>query len=1010
MGRREPLAIDIRALERALRRSVAGTVGFDAGSRALYATDASNYRQVPIGVVVPRSIDDVVATVAACRRFGAPVLPRGAATSLCGQCCNAAVVIDMTRHLDRIVEVDPGRKLARVQPGVVLDDLRARAERHRLTFAPDPSTHSHNTLGGMLGNNSCGVHSLMGGRTSDNVVELDVLAYDGTRLRVSTLDRLTAASGRGGEIGSRLTALRDRYAPLIRERFPDIARKVSGYALDELLPENGENVARSLVGSEGTCAIVLEALVRLVDSPPGRALVVLGYADVFHAADHVPDILAHQPIGLEGIDDRLIDDMKAVDLHEEDLGLLPDGRGFLIAEFGGADRDAARDKAERAMQALGKVQNAPSMKLYDDPKQERRIWQVREAGLGATAHVPNKAITWEGWEDAAVAPDKLGGYLREFRQLLDTYGYDGDLYGHFGQGCVHTRIDFDLQSRPGIEKFRAFLDDAADLVVRHGGSISGEHGDGQSKAALLGRMYGSELLDAFREFKSIWDPDWKMNPGKVVDAYAPDENLRLGARHVAPKPITFFKYPDDDGSFARANLRCVGVGACRSQRGGTMCPSFRATRDEKHSTRGRARLLFEMLEGDVLEDGWRDDAVKDALDLCLACKGCKGDCPVKVDMATWKAEFLAHYYAGRLRPPRAYAFGLIDVWARLAARAPALVNLLAGAPLTSDFAKALTGMPRERAIPRFAPRTFRDGFAPRAGDARPHALLWTDTFNNHFHPETLHAAAGVLDAAGFAVRLPPRALCCGRPLYDFGMLERARRYLRATLDALDGEIARGTPLVVLEPSCAAVFRDELRNLFPDDARAARLAAQTFSLAQFLLGKAPGFEPPRLAARALVHGHCHQKALVGMDADTRLLEALGVEVEAPDSGCCGMAGSFGFEREKLAVSMAVGERVLLPAVRAAPVETLIVADGFSCREQIAQSTERRALHLAQVVQLALAGKPLAVPAEAPLERERKRSQRRATARLAGWSALALGAVVAWRALRAGTPSAPPRIRS
>lgn len=950
------------ALAAELRRSIAGEVRFDDGSRALYSTDASNYRQVPIGVVIPRTIEDVVETLALCRRHGAPVLARGGGTSLAGQCCNVAVVLDFSKYLNRLVELDPGNRRARVQPGIVLDDLRDAAEKHHLTFGPDPATHNHCTLGGMIGNNSCGVHSVMAGKTDDNVEELEVLTYDGLRLRVGAtgeeeLQRIIRSGGRRGEIYGRLRDLRDRYAPLIRERYPNIPRRVSGYNLPYLLPENGFHVARALVGSEGTCVTVLEATVRLVHSPQARTLVVLGYPDVYTAGDHVPEILRHGPLGLEGIDDVLVEAMKRKNLHPRGVALLPPGRGWLLVELGGESRDEADAKARRLMAELGKQPDAPSMKLFADPAEAKRVWKVRESGLGATARVPGEPDAWEGWEDSAVPPEKVGGYLRELRKLFEKYGYRCTLYGHFGDGCIHTRIDFDLVTAPGIEKYHSFIHEAADLVIRFGGSLSGEHGDGQSRAELLPKMFGEELMEAFRAFKSIWDPEWKMNPGKVIDAYSAVENLRLGTSYHPPDLKTHFRYPgDDDGSFARAALRCVGVGECRRMHGGTMCPSYRATGEEMHSTRGRARLLFEMLQGDPLEAGWRDEHVKEALDLCLACKGCKDECPVDVDMATYKAEFLSHYYKGRLRPRSAYAFGLIYWWARLASHAPGLANLFTQAPVLRGLAKALAGAAPERRLPAFAPVPFKKWFLRRPAAAALRGrriLLWPDTFNNYFHPETAQAAVEVLEAAGYDVSVPAVSLCCGRPLYDFGMLGLARRQLRQILGALEDDIEAGTPIVGLEPSCVAVFRDELINLFPEDQAAQRLSRQTFLLSEFLAQESDHLALPRLRRKAIVHGHCHQQAVLRMDDMERVLRDLGLDVEMIDSGCCGMAGSFGFEAgERYEVSMKVGEQVLLPAVRQAASDALIVASGFSCREQIAQATGRRALHPAQVLLMAL----------------------------------------------------------
>jgi Fe-S oxidoreductase len=691
---------------------------------------------------------------------------------------------------------------------------------------------------------------------------------------------------------------------------------------------------------------------------------------VFEAADHVPQIMTHRPIACEGMDDRLVKDIESVGFQSDVLRLLPKGQGFLLVEFGGESKEGADRRAHEMLDELKKQPGAPSCKLFDDPAEERKVWKVREAGLGATAHVERDRPTWEGWEDSAVPPEKLGRYLREFRKLLDKHGLHGDLYGHFGQGCVHTRIDFDLETAAGIRNYRAFVEEGADLVVSLGGSLSGEHGDGQSRGELLPRMYGPELMAAFHKFKAIWDPAWKMNPGKVIDPYPLDSNLRLGARYNPPAVRTHFHFHNEDDSFAKATLRCVGVGECRSLRGGTMCPSFRVTREEMHSTRGRARLLFEMLEGNPLQGGWQDEHVKEALDLCLACKGCKGDCPVSVDMATYKAEFLSHYYEGHRRPLTAYSFGLIPLWARVAALMPRVVNTVTQTPLLRNMAKLAAGMPAERSIPPFAPRTFQRWFARRGASAdttRPPVLLWPDTFNNHFHPETAIAAVNVLERAGFRVIVPHGFVCCGRPLYDYGMLDTAKSWLEQTLRQMAEPIQAGVPMVGLEPSCVAVFRDELRKMLPRDESAKRLANQTLTLAEFLDRHAPGggaLKLPPLRRRAILHGHCHHRAVMKMDAETRILDALGLECEVLDSGCCGMAGSFGFERSHYDVSMQVGELVLLPAVRKQPADTLIVADGFSCREQIAQATDRRALHLAQVIDMAYGAETSRVPADVP----------------------------------------------
>jgi FAD/FMN-containing dehydrogenase/Fe-S oxidoreductase len=942
----EQPSVDVRSLQHELGRSTEAEIRFTSGDRALYSTGGSNYRQLPIGVVIPRSVDDVVETVRVCREHGAPLLPRGGGTSLAGQCCNVAVVLDFSKYLNEVLDIDPDRKLARVQPGLILDHLREPAEEnYQLTFGPDPSTHDHCTLGGMIGNNSCGVRSVMaqfngpGPRTSHNVHELEVLLYDGRRLRVR--------EGTSGdeEIDRRLMDLRDRYANLVRERYPDIPRRVSGYNLDDLLPEHGFDIPAALTGTEGTCVTILEATVHLIPSPKHRSLLVLGWNTEYEAADHVPTVLEHEPTGLEGVDHVLVEDMKAVGLHPRDIELMPEGRGWLVVEFGGEDKDEADAKANDLIRELKKSSNPPEgIKLFDDKEQEEHVWKVREAGLGATAFIPGKPDTYEGWEDSAVPPARLGEYLRRLRQLTKRYDYDSALYGHYGQGCVHARWNFDLSSTPGIKKYRAFLDEASDLVLDLGGSLSGEHGDGQSRAELLPKMFGPELVEAFREFKTIWDPDWKMNPGKVVDAYRITENLRLGPNYAPPKLKTHFAFAKDHGSFAHATVRCVGIGNCRHTKGGVMCPSYMVTRDEKYTTRGRARLLWEMVNGEELPL-WRSQEVLEALDLCLSCKGCTKDCPVSVDMPTLKAEFLSHHYSGRLRPRHAYAFGLIDQAARVAAKIPSVANAL------SPVIKRLAGVHPERELPAFAPLTLQAWYA-RRGTRNPDGqklILWPDTFTNHFDTDVGVAAVEVLEDAGFRVVMPQGHLCCGRPLYDYGMLDLAARYLVHVLDVLRDEIRAGTPLVGAEPSCVAVFKDELRKMRPNDEDARRLAEQTFHFGEFL--QQHDYAPPPLHRRAVLHEHCHQHATGGIDPDQTLLAAMGVEVQVPDSGCCGMAGAWGYEKGHYDVSVACGERVLLPEVRRAAAEDLVVTAGFSCRSQIEQTTDRRALHIAQVLRIA-----------------------------------------------------------
>jgi FAD/FMN-containing dehydrogenase/Fe-S oxidoreductase len=992
-------AIDVRGLQAELERNIEGEVRFDAGSKAMYAVDASNYRQVPIGVVIPKSKEDVVRTVAACRKYQTPLLSRGGGTSLAGQTCNVAIVIDWTKYMHGVLDINPGERWARVLPGTICDELRnqaLRATNNLLVWGPDPATHNHCAFGGMIGNNSCGAHAQMSGKTDNNVEELEILLYDGTRMTVgwmtdAEMEREIRRRGRTGDIYRNLRSLRERYSGLIREKYPPIPRRVSGYNLDQLLPgEDGRfNVARALVGSESTLITVLEAKVRLIDAKAERVILMLGYPDVYEAADHVMDIDPFGPTALEGIDHRLYENIiKKGGPHTKYLNILPEGKGWLMAEFGADKKQDAIDLAHQVMDALKKKPNPPSMKLFTEKEEMHHIWEVRESGLGATAFVPGEPDAWPGWEDSAVAPEKLGGYLRELRALYSKYEYNPALYGHFGQACVHCRVDFNVTSQEGIRKWRSFMEQATDLCVKYGGSLSGEHGDGQSRAEFLYKMFGDELLQAFREFKSIWDPDWKMNPGKIVEPYRIDENLRLGADYHPWDPETHFQYPEDHGSFAHAALRCVGIGKCRrkgTERADddTMCPSYMVTHEERHTTRGRAHHLWEMLHGGVINQGWRDENVKEALDLCLSCKGCKGDCPVNVDMATYKAEFLSHYWDGRLRPRQAYAFGLIDRWARMASLWPGMVNLVTQTSGLSHVAKLLAGMPMGRQIPEFAPQTFKSWFKRRktgAQDGRSTVILWADTFNNYFFPETAQAATELLESVGYKVDVPQPRLCCGRPLYDYGFLDAAKRYLRKIMEELRAEIEAGIPVVVLEPSCASVFRDELHGLFPNDPVAEKLRNQVFLLSEFLeKQKAP---VPQLTRKALVQGHCHHKSLLRFDDEHAVLQKLGLDAKVLASGCCGMAGSFGFESDKYDVSVEIGERVLLPAVRETPRDTLIIADGFSCREQIAQQTDRQALHLAEVIRMAQmdgAAPAGGKYAEDEVVKSRKAVRRRARAR-------------------------------
>ncbi|MEU3731213.1 FAD-binding and (Fe-S)-binding domain-containing protein [Streptomyces sp. NPDC033538] len=951
-------------LEAALRKTVRGEVGFDVTSRALTTMDASNYRRVPLGVVAPRDADDVAAVLEVCRAHGVPVVARGGGTSIAGQATGTGVVLDFTRHMNRLVRLDPQARTAVVQPGLVLDRLQEAAAPHGLRFGPDPSTHSRCTLGGMIGNNSCGSHSVAWGTTADSVRELTVLTARGRRLR---LGQEWAGAPEG------LRELVDGDLARLRTGFPDLPRRISGYALDALLPERGADVARSFCGSEGTLGVLTEALVRLVEAPRARALAVLGYADEAGAAQAAAGLLPLGPLTVEGMAADLVPVSAAA--------LLPRGGAWLFVETGGESEAEARARADAVVRAADVVDAL----VVTDPAGQRALWRIREDASGTATRMPDGTEAWPGWEDCAVPPARLGAYLRDFRGLLTAHDLRGTPYGHFGDGCIHVRVDFDLLTDAGIARFRRFSEELADLVVAHGGSLSGEHGDGQARAELLPRMYGQETVALFERAKSVWDPDDLLNPGMLVRPAPLDANLRFSVLPREPVDVAF-GYPSDGGDFSAAVRRCVGVAKCRTTSvsgSGVMCPSFRATGDEEHSTRGRARLLHEMLAGELVTDGWRSTEVRDALDLCLSCKGCRSDCPVEVDMATYKAEFLHHHYAGRRRPAAHYAMGWLPVWLRWAARARVapVVNALASVRPLAAVAKRLGGIAGEREVPRLAGETFSRwwrGRRPVAGGSGELVVLWPDTFTEHLSPSVGRAAVRVLEAAGLRVVLPPtlrgRAVigdgtskpaaslltarrgrvCCGLTYVSTGQLDRARAVMRRTLDLVAPVLETSAPVVVLEPSCAAALRTDLPELLHDDPRAARLAARVLTFAEALERHAPDWTPPAVDRPATGQTHCHQHAVLGDAADRRLREAAGLTGEL-SGGCCGLAGNFGFEKGHYEVSAACAEDQLLPAVREAPDGAVVLADGFSCRTQLEQLGGVRGRHLAEVLAEALEGK-------------------------------------------------------
>ncbi|MGI8761212.1 MAG: FAD-binding and (Fe-S)-binding domain-containing protein [Jatrophihabitantaceae bacterium] len=970
-------SVDVRAVAAALRRAGVGEVDESTRRRAEYSTDASNYRLVPAAVVFPRHADEVAAALQVARDLGVPFTSRGGGTSTAGNAVGTGIVVDFSRHLNRVLSVDPEARTALAEPGAILDDITAAAAPHGLRYGPDPSTHARATIGGSLGNNACGSRALRYGRTADNVLALDLLSAQGDRLdaRGYGRDGLAAA----GPLGAALGEIVARHLGSIRTEFGRFARQVSGYSLEHLLPENGADLARFLVGTEGTLGVILAATVRLVESPPAVALAVLGYSDMPAAADAVPALLPHSPVAIEGMDARLVNVVRT----RRGASAVPNpprGEGWLFVETSGATEAEARDAAAKLIADAGCLDSA-----IVSGAPARALWRIREDGAGLSGRTPGGEPAWPGWEDAAVPPAQLGDYLRGFGELMREHGVDGLTYGHFGDGCVHARIDFPLSSAP--QRLRAFVLDAAQLVGRHGGSMSGEHGDGRARGELLPFMYSPDAISAFAGVKRAFDPQNVLNPGVLVDPAPLDADLRVPSARALRTHLGF-AYPDDDGDLSRAVHRCVGVGKCRADlgaAGGVMCPSYLATRDEKDSTRGRARVLQELARGGVpaergkargegsLVKGFRSAEVAEALDLCLSCKGCSSDCPAGVDMATYKAEALYQRYRRRPRPAAHYALGWLPRWARLASRAPRLANGALQRRSLAAVAKRLGGIDGRRPLPRFAAQSFRDWFETWPGRTGTPVLLWVDTFTDHFTPEVGRAAVQVLEAAGYSVLLTDKPVCCGLTWISTGQLDGARRRLRRSLDAVDRAVRFGTPIVGLEPSCTAVLRRDIVELLPDDPRAAKLSEATMTLAE-LLAATEGWTPPRLDGLPVVaQPHCHQHAVLGWDADSTLLAASGASVEAV-GGCCGLAGNFGVERGHYEVSVAVAETALLPAVRNAPHDARILADGFSCRTQLEQLAGVHSVHLAQLLAEHLGASEAAEDDGGPTPRHRRGTQR------------------------------------
>lgn len=980
----------VRDVVHALRDVVRGDVDDSARRRAEYSTDASNYRVVPQVVVFPRDTDDVLAALSVARETGTPLTSRGGGTSVAGNAVGTGVVLDFSRHVNRVLEIDPEARTARVEPGVVMSHLQRAAAPHGLRFGPDPSTQARATLGGMIGNNACGPRAVAFGRTADNVVDLDVV--DGTGRR------FTARAGAGAlDVVPGLDALVRAHLDVVRTELGRFRRQVSGYSLEHLVPEHGTDLAKMLVGTEGTLVTLLGATVNLVPVPSAPVLVVLGYPDMPSAADAVPALLGHAPLAIEGMDSRLVDVVRRVK-GASAVPDLPPGAGWMMCEVGGATLDEAMATAR----ALAADAGTDAVAIFPPGPEAAAMWRIREDGAGLGGRTPSGAQAWPGFEDSAVPPERLGAYLRELEALMADHRVDGLAYGHFGDGCVHLRIDMPMERSGG--PLRAFMEDAATLVAKHGGSLSGEHGDGRARSELLPVMYSSRAIDLFGAVKDLFDPRDLLNPGVLVRPRPLDADLRRpAARSLLAS--SGFSFAHDGGDMTTAVHRCVGVGKCRADNhaaGGFMCPSYLATKDEKDSTRGRARVLQEMANGSLVSRGWSSAEVHESLDLCLSCKACSSDCPAGVDMAQYKAEVLHRTYRRRLRPVNHYALGWLPRWARLVTGVPglaALANAVLGVRPVAKLVLRLGGMDTRRRMVRFAPVPFRawarqtgrrsgdvrvvgrrdadavalpaeaDVAAPAGASTdapRPPVLLWTDSFSDTLAPSVAHAAVAVLRDAGYDVLVPDHDACCGLTWISTGQLDGAKRQLRHLLEVLGPFAVNGIPIVGLEPSCTAVLRSDLVDLLPDDPRAAAVARATRTLAELLTAPAPigpgeRWQVPDLSdVTAVVQPHCHHYSVMTWTADRRLLTDAGAQFSAL-AGCCGLAGNFGMEQGHYDVSVAVAENALLPALRAAAPGDVYLADGYSCRTQAEQLADVRGVHLAELLASRL---PSGAPAPTP----------------------------------------------
>jgi FAD/FMN-containing dehydrogenase/Fe-S oxidoreductase len=981
-------AVDAAGLQAAFAAAVCGEARFDRLSRALYSTDASVYQVVPLAVVLPRTEDDVLATVGECARFRVPLTARGGGTSQAGQCIGPGVVLDCSKYLNAILEINAAERWARVQPGCVLDDLNAAVKPFGLHFPHDISTADRATLGGMIANNSSGTRSVLYGKTIDHVLELRAVLSDGTRLDVGPLSEAEAEAkyrhdGRAGECYRLVRRVAAEHTAEIERRYPKILRRVGGYNLDCFVPDRREpfNLAHLLVGSEGTLAVTLEAKLRLVELPRARAVLVVQFADLLESLTATPVILAHRPSAVEVIDRHVLDSTRLNPEASRLRGFLHgDPAAILIVELHG-DQPADLPPRLAALEddlrrrALGTHYHRAT-----EPAAQARIWKLRKAALGLSMAQKGDAKALSFVEDTAVAPEHLRDYIAEFLRVIAHHGTTAGVYAHASVGCLHVRPVVNLKTEAGVRQFEAIAGEVADLVLTYGGALSGEHGDGLVRSPFQEKMFGPVLYNAFREIKRTFDPLGILNPGKIVDAPPLTDSLRYGPGYVTPPVPTTFDFSADGGIVQAAEL-CAGVGACRKKRDGVMCPSYQATREEQHSTRGRANTLRLAMTGQLGLEGLTDPAVHAALDLCLECKACKSECPTNVDMARLKAEHLHQYYRKHRLPWRNCLLGNVAALARWGSRLAPVANRLMGGRFPRWLNEKLLGIDRRRLPPPFAPcpmdqmawtakfrRLRRQPYSNAGATCGPYMLLFPDTFTNYFQPDLGLRAVDLVEVLGREVILglpgplaryplhevwPNDLWCCGRPLISNGLLDRAVQHARHNVEQLHDWAVSGDPIVACEPSCILTIKDDYPALLRGELRRrAEVVAgvcRTFEEFVDALLSDRGLTLPAGPSRILVHAHCHQRALVGVGPLLNLLRRIpGAEVIDLDAGCCGMAGSFGYEKEHYEVSRLVGEQRLFPALRRAGPDTVVVAPGFSCRLQIEHFTGIRAVHPAELL--------------------------------------------------------------